>query len=65
MFGGSKLKINKDLLERCKKCAEVAGYSSVEEFVEHIVEKELKVIESAGSSDEAITESLRGLGYIS
>jgi hypothetical protein len=65
MFGGSKLKINKDLLERCKKCAEVAGYSSVEEFVEHIVEKELKTIESAGTSDEAISESLRGLGYIS
>ena len=65
MFGGPKLKINKELLERCKKCAEVAGYSSVEEFVEHIVEKELKVIEGAGTTDAAITESLRGLGYIS
>lgn len=65
MFGGPKLKINKDLLERCKNCAEVAGYSSVEEFVEHLIEKELKAIESAGTSDEAITESLRGLGYIS
>ena len=65
MFGGNKLKINKDILDRCKKCSEVAGYSSVEEFVEHILEKELKTIESAGSSDEAITESLRGLGYIS
>lgn len=65
MFGGPKVKLNKDILERCKKCAEVAGYSSVEEFVEHILEKELKTIEGAGSSDEAITESLRGLGYIS
>lgn len=65
MFGGNKVKIDKDILERCKKCAEVAGYSSVEEFVEHILEKELKAIESAGTSDEDITESLRGLGYIS
>ncbi|MHC4837104.1 MAG: hypothetical protein ACYTF3_02800 [Planctomycetota bacterium] len=65
MFGGNKVKIDKDVLERCKKCAEVAGYSSVEEFVEHILEKELKAIEGAGTSDEAITESLRGLGYIS
>jgi hypothetical protein len=65
MFGGPKVKLNKDILERCKKCAEVAGYSSVEEFVEHILEKELKTIEGAGTSDEAITESLRGLGYIS
>ena len=65
MFGGPKVKINKDILERAKKVAEVAGYSSVEEFVEHVLEKELKEIESAGSSDTDITESLRGLGYIS
>ena len=30
-----------------------------------ILEKELKGIEEAGTSDEAITESLKGLGYIS
>lgn len=65
MFGGPKVKINKDILERCKKVSEIAGYSSVEEFVEHVLEKELKDIESAGSSDADITESLRGLGYIS
>ena len=65
MFGGPKVKINKDILERAKKVAEVAGYSSVEEFVEHVLEKELKEIESTGSSDADITESLRGLGYIS
>jgi hypothetical protein len=65
MFGGNKLKLNKDILERAKKVAEVAGYSSVEEFVEHVLEKELKEIESSGSSDADITESLRGLGYIS
>lgn len=65
MFGGNKVKLNKEILERCKQCADAAGYSSVDEFVEHILEKELKSIEGAGTSDEAITESLRGLGYIS
>ena len=65
MFGGSKVKISKEILERCKMCSEVAGYASVEEFIEHIIEKELKTIEGAGTSDEAITESLKGLGYIS
>lgn len=65
MFGGNKLKINKQVLDRCKKCAEIAGYASVEEFVEYVLEKELKQIESAGSSDEAIAASLKGLGYIS
>ncbi len=65
MFGGNKVKINKQVLDRCKKCAEIAGYSSVEEFVEYVLEKELKLIEAAGSSDQAITDSLKGLGYIS
>jgi hypothetical protein len=65
MFGGNKLKIDKSIIDRCRKCAEVAGYPSVEEFVEHVLEKELKAIEGAGTSDEDITESLRGLGYIS
>ncbi|HIA38298.1 MAG TPA: hypothetical protein EYN86_02130 [Planctomycetes bacterium] len=65
MFGGNKVKINKDVLERCKNCAEIAGYGSVEEFIEHVLEKELKGIEGAGTSDDAITESLKGLGYIS
>ncbi|MDA1259578.1 MAG: hypothetical protein O3A20_03040 [Planctomycetota bacterium] len=65
MFGGNKLKINKQVIDRCKKCAEIAGYASVEEFVEYVLEKELKQIESAGSSDDAIAESLKGLGYIS
>ncbi len=40
MFGGSKVKLDKDLLDRSKKYAEEAGYSSVEEFITHAVEKE-------------------------
>lgn len=65
MFGSNKVKIDKDILERCRRCAEVAGYPSVEEFIEHVLENELKKVESAGTSDDAITESLKGLGYIS
>jgi len=44
--------------------AEVAGYASHEEFVIHVLEKELAQFED-GQSDEEITEKLRGLGYIS
>lgn len=65
MFGGNKVKLNKQVIDRCKKCAAIAGYSSVEEFIEHVLEKELKQIEGGGGSDQAIAESLRGLGYIS
>ena len=41
MFGGNKIKIEKELLDRLKKAAELAGYSSVDEFVVHVLEKEL------------------------
>lgn len=65
MFGGAnKIKLEKDLLDRCKQIAEVAGYASHEEFIVHIIEKELAQFEEAGSDDD-ITEKLRGLGYIS
>ena len=39
MFGGSKVKLDKDLIERCKKHAEEVGYSSIEEFVTHVLER--------------------------
>lgn len=65
MFGGgNKIKLDKDLLERIKQIAEIAGYASHEEFIEHVLEKEISQFEEA-SSDEDITEKLRGLGYIS
>ena len=64
MFGGGKIKLEKELIDRAKQVAEVAGYASAEEFISHIIERELAQFEGA-SSDEDITEKLRGLGYIS
>ena len=58
-----KIKIDASLHDRVKKVAELAGYSSPEEFVVHVIEKELSVLESAGT-DEKVTERLRGLGYL-
>jgi hypothetical protein len=46
-----------------KRCADAAGYSSPQEFVEHVLEKELAKLEDA-STDEEIANKLRGLGYI-
>jgi hypothetical protein len=65
MFGGSKIKVDKDLYERATRFAEIAGYSSVDEFVAHMIEKELSQLEEAGESEEDIKAKLRGLGYIS
>ncbi len=66
MFGSStvKVKIDKDLMDRLRKVADVAGYATTEEFVTHVLEKEMLHFEDAGS-DEDIREKLKGLGYIS
>ena len=63
MFGGSKIALDKDLLSRVKKFADVAGYSSVEEFISHALEKEPAVLEEADTEEE-IKKKLQGLGYI-
>ena len=64
MFGSAKVKIDKDLLEKVRRYASVAGYSSPEEFIEHMIEKELAKLEDADSEEE-IRKRLQGLGYIS
>jgi hypothetical protein len=63
MFG-PKIKIDKALLDKASRYAGIAGYSSVDEFVNHIIEKELARFESADSEEE-IKKRLKGLGYIS
>ena len=63
MFGGKKIKLNKELYERVANFAKLAGYSSVDEFVTHALEKELAQLEDA-QSDEEIKEKLKGLGYL-
>jgi metal-responsive CopG/Arc/MetJ family transcriptional regulator len=59
----AKIKVDSNLLARVKDAAETAGYSSVEEFITHVIEKELVKYEEE-QADENISERLRGLGYI-
>jgi hypothetical protein len=60
---GTSIKLNKELMEKVKKCADAAGYSSPQEFVEHVLERELAKVESS-ASDEEIAKKLQGLGYL-
>ncbi len=60
----AKVKIDKALLDKIKKYAEMSGYSSVEEFITHCLEKEVAKIEDVDSEEE-IKKKLKGLGYIS
>ena len=64
MFGSSRVKLDKGLLKKIRMYAKIAGYSSVEEFITHALEKEIAQLEEAESEDE-IRKKLQGLGYIS
>ncbi len=67
MFGLGKtqsIKLERDLYDRVKKIADVAGSATAEEFVAHVLDQELIHFEDA-TNDDDIRNKLRGLGYIS
>jgi len=64
---GNRIKLDDDLMEKVKKCAEIAGYSSPDEFVAHALEKEVTAILGSGAEsddEEEVRKRLKGLGYI-
>ncbi|NDQ56312.1 MAG: hypothetical protein GZ088_04460 [Acidipila sp.] len=66
MFG-NRVKIDDGLLMKAKKCSELAGYADVEEFVNHVLEKEITKIlgsDDEQQSDAEVKKRLQGLGYI-
>ncbi len=64
MFG-SRIKLDKALLARAKRYSDLAGYSSVEEFITHALEKEIAQARGSRIREEEIKKKLKGLGYIS
>jgi hypothetical protein len=60
-----KVKIDKELYAKLKRAAEVAGYSSVDEFIIHVLEREVSKLGGDEATDEEIRKKLEGLGYIS
>jgi metal-responsive CopG/Arc/MetJ family transcriptional regulator len=58
-----KISIDDSLFERAKKAATKEGYSSLQEFVEHALETELKRTET-DHAEQQVEDQLRGLGYI-
>lgn len=59
----AKIKIDSNLFDRVKKAVDTAGYSSIEEFITHIIETEVSKYETA-EADEKVADQLRGLGYV-
>ncbi len=65
MFG-NRIKIDEQLLAKAKECAEREGYASVDEFISHVLEKEIARLNSGEQQDdqEQVRKHLQGLGYI-
>lgn len=58
-----KVKIERGLYDTLKKAAQAAGYSSVDEFIIHVLEKTAAEVEKA-QSEEEVRKRLQGLGYV-
>ena len=58
-----KVKIDSGLYDRAKRAADTAGYSSVEEFIAHCIEREIQRLKTEEAED-TVSNQLRGLGYI-
>ena len=58
-----KLRIDRALYDRLGEISRVGGYSSTEEFIVHILEKEAARFDEA-KDDAEVEKQLRGLGYI-
>ncbi len=59
----SKIRIDDALFERAKQAAVSAGYSSVEEFIAHAIESEMKR-QGIDQAEQQVADQLRGLGYL-
>jgi hypothetical protein len=59
----AKIALDPGLYDRAKRAADAAGYSSVEEFVAHCIENELKRL-AVEEAEAKVSNQLRGLGYI-
>jgi len=63
MFGRTRITLDRALLARVRSYADRSGYSSTEEFVTHVLERELAHLEKAASEEE-VRNRLKGLGYL-
>lgn len=57
-----RLKLDADLLRRAQERARELGYASVEEYLTHLIEKDLTQL--TPEQDAAVVDRLKGLGYL-
>jgi hypothetical protein len=66
MFSKDTIKLPPELRARAAEAATRAGYSSLDEFIAHVMEQELQRLkENEAAEDlEIVTRRLKGLGYL-
>ena len=64
MFGNRqhKIAVEHELYERLEKASQAAGYSSAEEFIQHVLEG--AATPPHRRCDEEVRKRLKGLGYL-
>ena len=50
-MAGTKVKLEKELYQRVKEFSNKAGYSSIEQFVSHVLEEAVGSLEQADNED--------------
>jgi hypothetical protein len=63
MKAKTTVKLNSSLCDRARAIVEKAGYSGLEEFIEHAMERDLARLETSESKEELLRK-LQGLGYL-
>lgn len=58
-----KIKLENELYEKTARISEELGYSSIDEFVSHVLEREVNP-PGMEDNDEDVVNRLKGLGYI-
>lgn len=61
----AKIKIDDQLYATVKQLALKAGYTGADEFVSHLLEREVLQKVNHEPEDQEVLERLKGLGYIS
>jgi hypothetical protein len=57
-----KVEFADSLWAKVKECAETAGYSSAEEFVQHAVEMQIDKLSPESGQNSA--KAIKGIGYL-
>lgn len=62
-MAGTTIKLKEDLWVRVKRVSDAAGYSEPQEFIEHVLDREIAKLDETQSNEEIVLK-LKGLGYL-